>query len=601
MSKIKKLHQKISSLLSAEFTKEFLQKSWLPFVKHVLKECGESLREKGLDSLIPENLKNIPTKSKDDILNAVSLLFADLETYCCFREKLSQETLTLWDALVFNDYIGFGQAYTEYKIVVQAPEPKSKYVYYNRTPEIRDPFKMLPCKSPTWSYGYSTNSYFYLPRALREILIKYYEVPAWAELSGTEQAPEGGMTYSDPEQLFLSEYYRLQVIHKQGRINYTGKLRPSASGLPKLQKTLKILEFFPNTDIKRYKLVRTNMLASVLPYLAPLEKKHSQPHQLLRDFFQNIYTTTFPAPPVLLPDIKGFGYIENTGMEPFGRQMLTLLESLPENNYVPIKNILGYYTFNLIQIEPVGQYDAYHRLSIDWENQTFHQTHVKYDNYKQIIQLPSIRGAFFFFAALGLCDLIYEAVDESELGISMFSPWDRLIAVRRTPLGDYVCGLTETYEAPMQKARGLKLSDDALLIKLDSADSPFISALDVFAEQTGPLTFKTDSRYFLKSVQRKEDLNTKIELFKEMVSGDLPKNWEDFFNTLRKKVDPLKLQSGCIVFNLDKANQELVRLLAQDPVIKPLISKAEGYLIIVPKNRYPALRQRLAEFGYLQT
>ena len=56
-----------------------------------------------------------------------------------------------------------------------------------------------------------------------------------------------------------------------------------------------------------------------------------------------------------------------------------------------------------------------------------------------------------------------------------------------------------------------------------------------------------------------------------------------------------------MVFSLPQDNQELIRLIAQDPVIKPLVSKAEGYMILVTQKNYAALRRRLAEFGYLIT
>ena len=44
---------------------------------------------------------------------------------------------------------------------------------------------------------------------------------------------------------------------------------------------------------------------------------------------------------------------------------------------------------------------------------------------------------------------------------------------------------------------------------------------------------------------------------------------------------------------------ELIRLVAQDPVVKTLVIKAEGYLVLVPKGNMAALKRRLQEFGYL--
>jgi hypothetical protein len=164
-----------------------------------------------------------------------------------------------------------------------------------------------------------------------------------------------------------------------------------------------------------------------------------------------------------------------------------------------------------------------------------------------------------------------------------------------------VCGLTDQYQVTAPQVAGFTLSDSVLLIKLESADSPYAAALGNFAIQVDPLSFKTDARIFLDNVRSKEELTAKVELFKQMASHGLPKNWEDFFKGLYAKINPLVPRGDLLVFSLPQDNQELIRLIAQDPVIKPLVSKAEGYVILVTQKNYAALRRRLAEFGYLIT
>ncbi len=601
MSHVEQVHEKICNLLNREFTKEFLVKSWLPLVSPVVKGSLEALRKNKVpESLLPKEPDKHAGKTKLDVLHAVALLFATPDTYLCFRENLSEETRTLWDAVVFNDYVSFKLVEETYGFVVQAPDTNHRY--YHDTPEVRLPFRVIPCKQVGWSYSYRQDSYFYLPLLLRKFLVGYYKVPEWARLTKLDALPEGCLFYTDAEEKFVSEFYRLQLYYKQGRINYTAKLRPVPNGLSRMRKTVRVSEFFPDTDVARHKLVRTNMLASVMPFLTKLEQKSSQPHEILRDFFQNAYRTYFPAPPAMLPDIKGLAYIGNGDLEPFGEKMLSLLKAFPADGYVPIRHILGYCQYNLIEMEPINRYEANNRLSFERGGGGVDSlVGINYYNYRKTIQLPLIRGSFFFFAALGLCELAYTQVDGEDIGDSAFSAWDGLLAVKRTPLGDYVCGLTATYQPADTTSNGLILSDDALLIKIDSPDSPYADMLDVFATRIGPLAFRTDPHAFLKGVVRKEDLHTKIELFRQMVPGKMPGNWEDFFLSLRNKVDPLKLQSGFFVFQVEKENQELIRLLARDPVVKSLISKAEGYQVIVAKKDYAALCSRLLEFGYLQT
>lgn len=596
MSTIKKSHIQICQALDSAMTKDFLQKFLVPVAMSVLKKHKTALVKAGYNEVIPSR---ISTKTKLDTLEVVAVLFSGVEAYKYFREALHEEVLILWDALVFNGVIGFKQAQEEYGITTYDSDVRMTH-YYNRVPEVNKPFEVLPRAMSSWGYQISESAFFFLPKPMRAVLVEYYQVPDEAQLTPMQNLPKQGTAYSDSDAQFFSEYARLQIYYKQGEIKYTAKFRPLSTGLPKVQRMVKIKEFFPDTTIKRHKLVRTQILTSVMPYLAALEEKHSEPHHVLRAFFNTIYISSFPSPPAILPDIKGLANLENREFEPIGGPMFKLLKELPPNSYISTVSLLGYCKYNLVSMDAIRRYDAYSRLTFD-DNTKLGLDHIDFSLYKSIVNVPLIKGSFFLFAALGLCELIFEAVDAEDFGIDQFSPWDGLIAVKRTPLGDYVCGLTDEYKLTAQKNSGFTLSEEALIIKLDSADSPYTSTLGIFAEQISPMSFKTDHGIFLQNINRKEELKAKIELFKQMAAGNIPKNWEDFLNDLYKKINPLSLYGDCTIFSVPQDNQELIRLLAQDPVIKTLILKAEGFLIIVPKKNYPALRRRLAEFGYLQT
>ena len=599
MSSKDNLQKKISQALDKDFTKEALQESLLPFVKPILQKHGQELMQKGYVS--PEYLKSadLPPKTKADVLNAIAILFIGPEPYRYFRQSLHKDLLILWDALVFNEVIGFSQAKAELGLTVVDP-PGSGYSYRG-VPKLKPPFDHLSYKSGFGSYYEYRNYYFHLPFALREVLVQYYEVPPQAKLTPVDTLPEGGIPYADAENQFLLDYYRLRIYYQQGEIAYTTKKRPVANGLAKVQRMLKNREFFPNTGIRRHKLLRIQILASVMPYLSVLENEHPEPQHLLRAFFWTAYGKSFPSPPPLLPDLKGMGHLEKYDFKYYEGQMLHVLRELPADRYVPVQNILGYCAYQLFQINGIGRPAAFNRLSMEDAKDTDFGRQIGFEEYKKAIELPLIRGSFFLFAALGLCELVYEEIKPLEFGVKAFSAWDGLIAVKRTPLGDYVCGLTDQYQVTAPQVAGFTLSDSVLLIKLESADSPYAAALGNFAIQVDPLSFKTDARIFLDNVRSKEELTAKVELFKQMASHGLPKNWEDFFKGLYAKINPLVPRGDLLVFSLPQDNQELIRLIAQDPVIKPLVSKAEGYVILVTQKNYAALRRRLAEFGYLIT
>jgi hypothetical protein len=467
-------------------------------------------------------------------------------------------------------------------------------------PEVKEKFNIFPSKSPFWAYQ-QLDQYFWLPRLLRESLILLYDIPDSAKLIPTSDLPEKGTFYSNTEAQFFSDYGRINLYFKQDEISYSTKLRPVQTGLGKIQRTLKIREFFPDTTVKQYKYLRTNMLASVMPYFFVIEKNLAESHDILKAFFKRAYGNGFASPTVLLPDIKGLAYFENHQFKIYEGQMLKLLKDLPQNEYVAIENILGYCSFSLFQMDIVGRNEAYEKLTMEAPDGSNIKVAIGYNRHRNAIELPILKGTFFFFAALGLCEIIFDEVGEKNSTSAVYSPWDKLIAVKRTALGDYVCGLSESYQMSESKIDGFTLSDSALIIKLDSAESPYSVSFSNFAEQLNPLSFKTDASIFLKNVRSLQDLNTKIALFKQMVPTGMPKNWQDFFNGLFKKVDPMDLYGDCAVFRIPSDNKAFIQILAQDTVIKKLVFKAEGYLIIVPKSNIPPLKRRLAEFGYLLT
>lgn len=599
MSTIIQAHDNICVIIDKELSKDFLQKNWFPHAVKLLKTHDAELRKNGYGPIMPDNLMNIPTKIKSDVVVVVAILFSGSLPYRLFRESLPEDVLLLWDALVKNNIIGFAEAKLTLGIEVVDKIPPKSY-FYVKEPEVMEKFNMFPRKSPSWAYQQLDN-YFWLPRILRESLILLYDIPDSAKLIPIANLPEKGTFFSNTEGLFFSDYGRMNLYFKQDEISYSTKLRPVQTGLGKIQRTLKIREFFPDTTIKHYKYLKTNMLASVMPYFFVIEKNLAESHDILKAFFKRAYGNGFPSPTVLLPDIKGLAYFENHQFKTYERQMVKLIKDLPKNEYVAIENILGYCSFSLFQMDILGRTEAHEKLTMEAPDGGNTKVAIGYNRHRNAIELPVLKGTFFFFAALGLCEIIYDEVEEKKPTSAVYSPWDKLIAVKRTPLGDYVFGLSEHYQMSETKIDGFTLSDSALIIKLDSADSPYSGSFSNFAEQLNPLSFKTDASIFLKNVRSLQDLKTKIALFQQMVPTGVPENWKDFFNSLFKKVDPMDLYGDCAVFRIPSDNKAFIQILAQDAVIKKLVFKAEGYLIIVPKSNIPNLKRRLAEFGYLLT
>ena len=96
-------------------------------------------------------------------------------------------------------------------------------------------------------------------------------------------------------------------------------------------------------------------------------------------------------------------------------------------------------------------------------------------------------------------------------------------------------------------------------------------------------------------------MEEKISFFKRYISGDLSPVWEAFFNRLLDRCKPLKPlnSSNYHIYTLSSSNQQLVRLLTSDPILRPLIIKAENYIFLVESSNQTKFENRLKSLGYL--
>jgi hypothetical protein len=80
----------------------------------------------------------------------------------------------------------------------------------------------------------------------------------------------------------------------------------------------------------------------------------------------------------------------------------------------------------------------------------------------------------------------------------------------------------------------------------------------------------------------------------------LPDNWEAFFQLLQQRAESINnVTETYDIFELDKEDKELIRLIAQDRDFQKIVIKAEGFRVIVYKDKVSAFRTKLREYGYL--
>jgi hypothetical protein len=609
MSEFKQQLKLVGEALDASFTKDFLQSKYATPARKFITQHSALLKKEGAPDDLIDVVVKIKNPNKAQLAQICAVPFGSRTTYEAFLQTLDKDVRQVWEALIWEDRLDDAEIEKQFGIKVY--ELKSRPVYYNRTEvvkEINPRFGIFLTSRDVYYTGYYNQHreiVIGLPFVLRQILAEYYDLPENAELTPVAVLPATEYCYESGESDILLELPRVLSYKEQGQINYTVKDRPSLNTLPKMTKSLSIREFFPKTEEKRLKTLRTLLIAGMALHIRSA-KLAADTAATIRMLFRKAYADSAFTAGLTFPDLKGMGYIDNYDLHKKEAEMLRVLATLPTGGWVPFENVQNFVRFHLLDIRPMREYTATDKLYYEYEteddNRWENKHHITKGQFSKAIELPYLRGSFFIFAAFGLCDIAYDAPDLDQLGRTCYSSWDGLRFVRRTALGDYVCGFSDSYDASkLAPDTKITLSPDTLLITTEETDNSAAAILDPYTERIGANRFRTDNQIFLKNIRSKKELEGKIALFKQIIGEDLPPNWAAFFQDMLHKINPFEPVEVAAILQIPTDNKALIQLIAQDPVLKTLIVKAEGYMIVVPKGNYAAMKRRLQEFGYLLT
>ncbi|MFZ2898804.1 MAG: hypothetical protein WA004_09295 [Saprospiraceae bacterium] len=591
MNEFSKKTSLVAEILDAAYNKEKLQRCVLPPVISFVKNHVALLKAEGAGTTELENAIGRKTHTKSSLAQACALPFASKACYWAFLQSLPRDVQAVWEALIFTEKMHQDTIKKDLGIDIRDSVPGNRNSYYRQV-SLKPQFLIFQ-ESGYGAYYINPAFTLMLPLRLRQHLVSYHEQPEDARLSPVEQPARTSLSYLSGERDILLEWPRLLTYYRQKQIVYTSKNRPALNSLPKVQRNLNLREFFPDSPHKKLKALRTLLLSGMMPWLN-LRGPIPETPQLVRDIFQGPYRKSAFTAPLTLTDLKGMGYIEDYYLHRHESELLDLLGQLPAGQWVSVQNIRSFLKYGLFDIRPMNEQNVQYKLYYDSNR------YVTEANFEETVVRPYLHGSFFLFAAFGLCDLAYDEPVMEMLGDGVFSAWDGLRYVRRTALGDYACGLTDTYQVrPGEDSQQIHLSPDTLLITLEEPGGGVASILEPYAERIGANRFRVNAQLFLKNIRSKRELETKITLFKQVIGKELPPNWKAFFEDIAHKIDPFVMAPDMDIFKIPPENKELIRLVAQDPVVKTLVIKAEGYLVLVPKGNMAALKRRLQEFGYL--
>lgn len=611
MSDVNKKIKEIAGSFEAVLTKDFMQKRYLAPIKNFVLAHQAFLEKEGVEASLMYFCLNARAFNKTQLSTSIAIAFCSKSIYEAFLASLKEDVRKVWDFLMWENSSDELRLEKRTGVMVYKMEVTQNVRYSSQKKSLLPQYDIFNI-GQDYYFGYfdqdepdTPKFTLGLPLFLRQQLVQYYPQPENAKLTPVAQPAATEYVYDSGERDIALEWPRVTAYKDQEQISYTGKNRPSLNSLPKMHKNLNIKEFFPDVEEKRAKILRTSLLAGMAAYV----KKNSNSSAVSNDIFKlfrSLYADKIHSAPMVLPDLKGMGYVDDDDVIKRESELLRIFASLPSGGWVPFENVEHFFNYHLLDLQPFTQYIANNKLYFEYEGKKGrswdNKHYITKGLYKEAIILPFLRGSFFLFAAFGLCDIAYDRPDWDQMGRESFSSWDGLRYVRRTPLGDFVCGFTKEYDASNIKSESkITLSPDTLLILTDEKDSSAAGILAPYTERLGGNRFRTDSRLFLSNIKSKKELESKISLFKQIIGEDLPPNWTAFFSDMLHKINPFEPIEEAKVLQIPADNKALAKMIAQDPVLRSLVIKAEGFTIIVPKGNYAAMKRRLQEFGYLLT
>lgn len=599
--------RELQEVVNAAYTKDSVYPFFKVFLRNFILTNPDLCRQYHVPAYSSK-----PSPTKSELIACLVPFFQHGELFRKMREALPDPLPAVVDKIVWEGGQSHESLEKNFNVKVAYTNQELETSYSNSTAELNPLFCLFRDDSTSRdnSYWYSGRSlknetsylhFLYFPRPLNARLKKFIPAPFGFDLVPLP-LPENSTTqvYTDHDSLYSELPVALSYL-QQGKLSVSDLGLLNIASVNKMRKYCGIKEFYPDGADKYAAGIRTRFIAEML---LALQRKdfttYDDPVAFIKEGF-GLYEKSVFSSSAALFHLKGINKVE-TNPE-VNRALFSLLRQLPLGQWISADNLLKYALYRELPLELVRDYGAYNYTYFESEGAYGKNKNYLYRaQYRILLTEPLLRGTFYLFATFGLVDIAYsppanpEAEKFKKTHISVF---DGLQAVRLTPLGAYVCGLTKTYEAPVTQDEQILLDEQHLFISYTGTNQPLLTILEKVARKAGEHLFKVDYETLLGDCQTSLEVTAKLNMFKQLVSANPPPLWQDFFAAIQEKNMLLPaFNADYQLFQLPD-NKELVRLVASDAFLKKHIIKAEMYYIIVPKASVSKVKNYLKKFGFL--
>ena len=555
---------------------------------------------------------------KWDIARGIALIVSDEQNMKAYISSLSTDMKTLWRTVLANVIVSQQTA----KQILHTTdsllgESKSNYYYSRKTNWNRREFGwfttiLFRCEKAS-VYGYREFEHFITVNAfVHALFFPHFFPEVFEDDLSLAELPDGNWRTVNLETESVASFQLFNGLFQQGEFPMKQK-GIGTTDMKRAMKKLLLTEFFPGdqTEYRQHLRAYSYMqLLALNEYLRPETKKGKQQQlrlntstyqDTLRDMLNHQSRFAPYLIPMLFPHIRGL----RKQMTEYSREIrlftiaTNILVEEPER-WISINDIL----LKIYELESNGTSTRFTTLVfhpnderdyVDIVNE-YNGRIITADRYTQEFGYTGLQSLAFMLCSLGVVEI---ALNEDES--RNLSPFDSLDYIRLTPLGRYALGVTNDYEEPEQEhVAYFELDPDRLIIRSLVDPNPYAQLLLDTSVTISKNRFETSALSFLANCHKREDVEGKINIFKQFIANELPPLWEQFFQTLLQHCHPLKEDKvGYKRYLLDPKNRDLITLITTDPVLCKTVIRAEGYRILVKNDDLKKFETQLKKHGYL--
>lgn len=439
-----------------------------------------------------------------------------------------------------------------------------------------------------------------LPYFIKENIKRFMPAPVSFNLKGQDEPGE-----TEYQFLFKTNHIKdilafTQAL-QQNTISFSSsKEIPIQSTLKKFYKKFPYQEFYPVDDKVRAPYHRAYCIFLYLNKfsLGSSPTETSSPIDFIKKAVE------YPAQKRLNSDIPIWtSYLKGNGRHVFNDnaslEIINLFKCLPKKKWINIQDIIGWTTINKKPLDITESRSGYPLQFKKKSTYSYDKIYINPNNREQLLILPLLKSRCFLFASLGLLDIAYNTPSNLYYrsdGKEYLTMFDGLSWVRLTSLGEYVFG--QAKEKPNIKISGspVELDNNVLIATLKHSDPIKQFYLESIGIKISENQYKIDNSSLIKSCSSLEDLQSKKDIFLEIIQKDPPEKWISLFDNAIEKFNILK-GVNYHVFEIKK-DLPFLHIVKSDHILINLIKFAENGFVIINHSDIKKARERLRELGY---